>query len=215
MIGRMRTGRFYSPGHCHRLLQEDFWQVRHVARRISLTYSRVLLCCFFCGTAAGTIMANCLSAELLGQLGSLGLAGARGQSGSSGPVSVQSQLAGQRRRLLRCVARQRLTEFGLAALVGMTPLSSAAFAAAFFGGGFLNGLLVAVLTLKKGLWALPEFFAVLLPQWICYLPAWAIMAAGAEDGTACLKVRSWLLLAVLAAAGMLLETFVNPYFLRF
>ena len=178
-----------------------------MARRITLTYPRVLLCCFFCGTAAGTIMANCLGRELLGQLAGSGLTELRGRTADAA--------TGQRSCFLRYVARRRLSELGLAVLAGMTPLSSAAFAAAAFCGGFVSGLLIAVLTLEKGLGGLPVFFLAVLPQWICYLPVWMILAAGAEDGLTGIRARSWVILAVLSAAGIFLEAAVNPIFLRF
>ena len=176
-----------------------------MAKRLKLTYSIVLLCCLFCGTAVGTILANCLG----GQLGEL----AAGYGQLVPGYSVLT--AGQRRRLWGYTARQRMSELGLAALVGMTPLSAGGFAIFAFAAGAVCGLLVSVLTLERGLLGLPLFLLGVFPQWLCYLPVWVFMATRAGEGLDRLRMRAWIFLAVLAGAGIFLEAYINPLFPRF
>ncbi len=173
--------------------------------RFTLTFPRVLWCCFFCGAAAGTVAANCLSAELPGQLGAFALAYRSGAE-----LSLR-----QRQKLWISVARQRGAEFGLAALVGMAPFAAAGFSIIAFLGGLYCGLLITVLTLEKGILGLPLFLLFQFPQGIFYLPVWLAMAVRAEDGLAGVKLRSWAALAFFAGLGMLFEAFVNPSFLCF
>ncbi len=178
--------------------------MKSMMKRLKLTYSMVLLCCLFCGTAAGTILANCLG----GQLGELAVYGQM--------VPGYSALtAGQRRSLWGYTARQRLSELGLAALVGMTPLSAAGFAVFAFAAGAACGLLVSVLTLERGLLGLPAFLLGVFPQWLCYLPVWVFMAVRAGGGLDRLRMRIWILLTVLAGAGIFLEAYINPLLPRF
>ncbi len=174
-----------------------------MVRRI--TFPWVLCLCCFCGTAAGAVMANCLGDELIGQLGLF--------SSVYYGSGILSRI--EKRRLWGYVARQRLSEFGLAVLVGLTPFSAAGFAAIAFAGGFCLGFLHAAMTLLRGLAGILSFLAVLMPQWLCYLPAWVILAVRAENGLIDLKPRDWLLPALLVLAGTGLEAWVNPWLLCF
>ncbi len=179
--------------------------MKSMTKRLKLTYSMVLLCCLFCGTAAGTILANCLG----GQLGELAAGYGQLVPGYSGLT------AGQRRRLWGYTARQRMSEMGLAALVGMTPLSAGGFAVFAFAAGAVCGLLVSVLTLERGLLGLPIFLLGVFPQWLCYLPVWVFMATRADEGLDRLRIRTWIFLTVFAGAGIFLEAYINPLFPRF
>ncbi len=174
-----------------------------MARGFKLTYSMVLLCCLFCGAAAGTVLTNCLGRELIGQLGYISIELKNGLSMS------------QRRALWGFVARQRLAEFGLAALAGMTPFAAGCFAFLSFTAGVCCGLAVSVITLEKGVMGLPYYLLSLFPQGVLYLPVWAFMAVRAEKGLDRLRLRTWIFLTVLAGAGTLLEAYINPLFLRF
>ncbi len=174
-----------------------------LVRRI--TFPWVLCLCCFCGTAAGAVTANCLGEELPEQLGLFLAIYQR-----SGTLSRTEM-----RNLLGYAARQRLSEFGLAALIGLTPFSAAGFAAIAFAGGFCLGFLHAAVTLLQGIAGILSFLSLLMPHWLCYLPAWAILAVQAEDGLAAMKPRRWLLATLLVLGGIWMEAYVNPGFLCF
>lgn len=173
--------------------------------RLKLTYPMVLLCCLFCGTAAGTILANFLGGQLRDLAGSF----------SRFPAGYGSLTAKQQRSLLGYTAGQRLSEFGIAALVGMTPLAAGGFAVTAFMAGAVCGLLIAALTFDRGLLGLPIFLLSVFPQWIFYLPVWVFMAVRAGEGLERLKLRAWFLLTALAAAGIFSEAYLNPLLPRF
>lgn len=167
----------------------------------NITFSWVLFVAFFCGTAAGAVAANALSADLLGQLGYFGSI----YRMSSLPDRIQ------KRRLWEMVCRQRLTGIGLAVLVGMTPLAAPGFVFICFAGGFGCGLMIAVMTLQRGILGMLTYLLTMFPHWLFYLPVWAFLAVKAEDGLSVLRLRIWGGLAVLMLLGTILEAYVNPY----
>ncbi len=160
----------------------------------------VLLLAFICGSAAGAAAANALGGLILQQIGYL-----------DSLYRTGTALSGEQKgRLLGYVFCQRAREFGLAVLIGMTPAAAFGFLLICFAGGLGCGLLVSVLTMKAGMFGIFLFFRMVLPQWLLYFPAWAFLAVKSEDGLGKLRMRSWLLPAVLAAAGIFLESYVNP-----
>lgn len=187
-------------------------------QRSVLTYPAVLCGCFFCGLLSGTIFVNCLAGGSAAADGLAQYAARRGMNGAAGWFRLWG-LTGltmeQRLRLWSAAARQRLSEFGLAFLVGLTPLAPEGYALLAFAAGCGCGLAVSVLTLTGGLLGLPMFVVSLLPQWLCYLPVWLMLARYAGGDAGRLRAGRCIFLAALAGIGTFFEAYVNPCLLRF
>lgn len=172
-----------------------------------MSFAHVLFFCFFCGAAAGTAGANLLGKEIL----SGGAADAIHKASCVGAVLDW----GEKKLLWRYVFRQRMKEFGLAVLVGLTPFSALGFAAAAFAGGLGGGFMLSIATLQNGVSGLFLFLLAMLPQWLFYLPVWMILAVKAEDGLEQMKFRYWPILLAAVLTGIFLEAYINPWLWRF
>lgn len=152
------------------------------------------------GVLTGTIWANLLGGELLGQIGYFDGIWRAGQTMDEG----------ERRLMWRYVLAQRLWEAGFGGLLAMTPLAAPGYLLLAFGGGFALASIITVFTLEKGAIGLVCWLASAFPQGLCYLGGWAVWTAAVGERQDLKKVRVWLLVGVLTVAGSLLEVWVNP-----
>lgn len=164
----------------------------------SLTYQDWLLACFVLGVAGGTAAAHffggqTVKSQVLGQLG---------------PGTALSAL--ERRALFFEVLRVREMQLAAGWLVGLTVCSVPLFGLIAAWGGLTVAVLVSVLTSQKGLLGLPAFLCGALPQGVCYLLAWAVLAMWAGAGEKRIHLAPFLVLLLLGAAGALLEVYVSP-----
>ncbi len=157
------------------------------------------------GIFAGTIWANLLGGELLGQIGYFdGIF-----------KSGQGMDEEERRRLWKYVLGQRLWETGLGGLLAMTPLAAAGYMLLSFGAGFVLAAIIVVFTLEKGVGGILFWLLSVFPHGLCYLGIWAIWVTAAKERKEPGRVSVWLLAAFLAAAGSFLEVWVNPILLSY
>lgn len=167
-------------------------------------YQDILLCFFIAGVAAGTVMANLLSKEVISQ------------GGYFGTVFPNAALSGWQADMefLFYIGRQRLLEMAFALLMAMTVYSFPCFClmAAYYG--FLPGIVLTILTCQKGLLGLPYYVVTIFPQCIVYLAVWYVLAMWACERSHKLRPASVLGLLVLVLVGILLEWFVNPYLIK-
>ena len=162
------------------------------------------LMCIIGGVLAGTMWANLLSGELLGQIGYF-----------DGIYQTERAYSGREQwQLWRYIIRQRLCEIGMGSLIAMTPLAVAGYFIGAFGAGFVLAVLITLFTLEKGWLGILYWLAYVLPHGFCYLTAWMILAAAVVEKQDLKKVRMWLFIGILVAAGSFLEAWVNPQILN-
>lgn len=182
-------------------------------RLFRLSFGHVLCLCLFCGVTAGTVAANLLGAEVLEVMSGRSVAGQLAGS-AIWPQLSNALDQGMKTDLWRYVLHKRLTEFGLAALVGMTPFSALGFSGIVFAGGLGGGFLLSVVTLQNGISGIFVFLLIVFPHWLFYLPVWTVLALKSEEGLEQMRFRLWMLLAAAVFAGIFLEIFINPCFWR-
>lgn len=163
------------------------------------------LVCFFIGLMAGTVIANfwysSFENEAVYYLGLLD----RNRS-----VSGQESMG-----LFLEVLRQRMIQILIALLIGMTAYAVFLYCLLTAGLGVSMGFVMSVITVQKGLMGLPFFFMTVMPQWLCYLPLWALLLYwGLQKGK---RFRAAVLffILLLSVLGSALETWINPVFLKF
>lgn len=162
------------------------------------------LMCIIGGVLAGTMWANLLSGELLGQIGYF-----------DGIYQTERAYSGREQwQLWRYIIRQRLCEIGMGSLIAMTPFAVAGYFIGAFGAGFVLAVLITLFTLEKGWLGVLYWLASVLPHGFCYLTAWMILAAAVVEKQDLKKVRIWLFIGILVAAGSFLEAWVNPQILN-
>ena len=79
-----------------------------------------------------------------------------------------------------------------------------------FGGGFVLAAIITVFTLEKGVMGIVCWLASVLPHGLCYLGVWAVWTMAVRERQDLRKVKVWLLVGILAAAGSFLEVWINP-----
>lgn len=174
-------------------------------RGLRIPYQERLLLCFLGGVIAGTVIANLLSSELQSQIGyfdALFLTG--------GVLN-----AGERQRLWMYVMRQRLLEIAGAWLVSMTVFAAAGFQCLMVLAGANVAVAVSIMTMQKGMLGPVFYLAAILPQWLCYIPIWLILASWAEEGGRLVRWKAMLILLALVLLGTASEVYLNPYLTGF
>ena len=162
------------------------------------------LLCIMGGVLAGTMWANLLSGELLGQIGYF--------DGIYGAGKIYSDR--EQRQLWGYIIRQRLCEVGLGSLAAMTPLAVPVYLVGAFCAGFVLAVLITLFTLEKGWLGIVYWLASVLPHGLCYLGVWLILTIAVMEGEELKKVRIWMFVAVLVGVGSFLEAWVNPRILK-
>lgn len=158
------------------------------------------LFCVMGGVLAGTIWANLLSGELLGQVGYF-----------DGIYRAKRADNGREQwRLWRYIVRQRLWEVGLGGLVAMTPVAVFGYLIGAFGAGFGLAALISLFTLEKGWLGIGCWLLSVLPQGVCYVGGWMLLVMTVIEGRSLKKLRVGLTVGILMAVGSALETWVNP-----
>lgn len=169
-----------------------------------ITYPDRLVISLLIGVICGTAAANLLSSQLVSQAGF--------PNGYT-LASVQSGQA-ERRELLMYVCRQREIEVLFGWIIGLTVFSAPCFylMAAYTGAGI--GLVLSVTTFQRGMMGLPCYLLTLFPQILIYLPIWICLASWAGEKSGKIRVLPLAGLMALAFGGAVLETYMNPYFIR-
>lgn len=174
-------------------------------RKCKITYADRLLLGLLIGALCGTAAANLLSAQLAAQAGF-----------PSGFALTTVQInASARRELFLYVCRQRVAEVMFGWLIGLTVFSSPCFylLAAYLGASI--GLVLSVTTFQKGMMGLPSYLLTLFPQILIYLPIWMFLASWAGEKSGKIRFLPLAGLLILTVGGAVLETYFNPYFIRF
>lgn len=169
-----------------------------------MPFRNFCLLCIMGGVLAGTMWANLLSGELLGQIGYF--------DGIYGLEKVYSDQ--EQRQLWEYIIRQRLCEVGLGSLAAMTPLAVPVYLVGAFCAGFVLAVLITLFTLEKGWLGILYWLASVFPHGLCYLGVWLILTVAVMEGEELKKVRIWLLVAALVGAGSFLEAWVSPRILK-
>lgn len=169
---------------------------------IRLKKENLFLCCFFSGLLAGTAAANLLYPFMSGEAGYyLELL--------DGSFRLREE---ERLSLFWQILRQRLSEAGIAWLMGMTAYAVPFFCLASAALGLSAGLLLSVITVQKGILGLPFFLMTLFPQILCYLPLWGLLFLWVMNKQRRLSIPALFILALLAALGSACEAWLNPLF---
>ena len=173
-----------------------------IKRRIS--FWNLWLFCAMAGVLAGTIWANLLSGELLGQIGFFDGLYQTGRTWDEG----------ERRQLWRYILRQRMGELGLAGLIAMTPAAIPGYLLLTFGTGFAMAAVISIFTLEKGSLGVLYWLVSVLPHGICYLTAAIVMTAAVNQRENLKKIRVWLVVGVCVGLGTFLEAWTGPALMR-
>lgn len=80
--------------------------------------------------------------------------------------------------------------------------------------GAVTGVSVVLMTWCRGVMGIFCCLAACLPHYLFYLMAWGILVLQALSGYEIRKGRFWPVIALLMAAGMMSEIWLNPFFLR-
>ena len=169
-----------------------------------ITYLDGLLLLFMAGSAAGCMIANLLSGELLRQLGYFDLT----------YTDMQTLDAGEKNQLWLYTLKRRMSQLALGGLIGMTPFARAAFFVLAFSTGFGCSVMISTCTLLNGWQGLTQFLRAVLPQGLPYMAVICLMAAASEQGLEKMKVKVWLLLALLTLLGTWLESGISLQILQ-
>lgn len=169
-----------------------------------ITYQDRLVLSLLLGVLCGTAAANLLSSQLVSQAGF---------PGGYTLAAVQSNQA-EKRELLMYVCRQRELEVLFGWLIGLTVFSAPCFylLAAYMGAGI--GLVLSVTTFQRGMMGLPCYLLTLFPQMLIYLPVWICLASWAGEKSGRIRLLPLAGLMALVFVGAVLETCMNPYFIR-
>ncbi len=163
------------------------------------TFLDMLLLLFAAGSIIGCVSANLLSGELLKQIGYF-----------DAVYQWENSMGMAKKGMFwKYTMKRRFLEMGMGALLGMTPLVKWAYGGIALMLGFNSGLLISTFTLERGWMGLFLFLRSVMPQWLFYGFGWVVLAAGSENGLERMKVRVWLLLALLVFTGTLAEVFFN------
>ncbi len=173
-----------------------------IKRRIA--YWDLWLICMMGGVLTGTIWANLLSRELLGQIGFF--------DGLYQTGRIWDE--GEKRQLWRYVIKQRLGEAGLGGLIAMTPFAAPGYLLLAFGGGFAVAAVISVFTLEKGSMGILYWLISVLPHGICYLVAAMVMTAAVSEKENLKKIRVWLAVGACVALGTFLEAWTGPELMK-
>lgn len=163
-------------------------------RRVSYEDSLCLL--FLVGSVGGCIIANLLGRELQEQLGYFDFLTAEGRLSGWG----------DRKYIWGVVLRQRVWQLGVGILLGMTAFGTIAYRGLALAAGFGAAVWISVCTIYGGWTGIGLFLKMVLPQGLCYIPVWCILAVGAEKGFAHMRLKAWLFMSGLFIAGTVLET---------
>lgn len=170
---------------------------------IRLKKEEAIVFCFFAGLLGGTAAANLLYPSMSREAGYyLELL--------DGSFRLREE---ERLSLFWQILRQRLSQVGIAWLMGMTAYAFPIFCLASAALGLSAGLLLSVITVQKGIFGLPFFLMTLFPQILCYLPLGAILLLWVTDKQRRLSIPALFILALLAALGSACEAWLNPLFL--
>ena len=164
---------------------------------------RLAVFCFCAGNIAGTVWANGTGTTLREQIGVYGQAYLMGGYGS---VPGAGRLAG--------LFLQRGSAAFVVWLVGMTVFARPALCAAAAGIGFSMAFLIACMTVQWGVGGFPVFIASLLPQYLFYVPAGAVLVSWAASDREKTHLPGFLILLLAVLAGSAAELWVNPLIMR-
>lgn len=170
-----------------------------------IPFRNIWILCVIGGVLTGTLWANLLSGELLGQVGYFD-----GIYQGGNPLNED-----ERRQLWHYVIRQRFWEAGLGGLVAMTPFAVFGYLIGGFGAGFVMAVMITLFTLEKGWMGLGYWLVSVMPHGLCYLAVWMILTAAVLERQDMKKIRIWLLLAVLIGTGSFLEAWINPELIKY
>ena len=157
------------------------------------------------GVLAGTVWANLLGRELLGQIGYFD-----GIFGTAVEMDSKEQW-----QLWRYVLNQRLCEVCFGGLLAMTPLAFSGYLVLSFGTGFATAVIITIFTLEKGWMGIGYWIISMIPHGFCYLTVWLLLSAAVKEKKNLEKFRFWLLVGMLVIIGSFLEAWANPWLLKF
>jgi len=156
------------------------------------------------GVLGGTVWANLLGRELLGQIGYF--------DGIYQTGKIMDN--GEQWELWRYVLGQRAWEVCFGGLLAMTPFAVPGYLVLAFGAGFALAVMITMFTLEKGWMGIGYWLASVLPHGICYLVIWMILTEAVKEKQDMKKIRVWLFSGFLVTAGSFLETWANPWLLK-
>lgn len=157
--------------------------------------------CIMGGVVTGTVWANLLSRELLGQIGYFdGLY-------RTGAKSYE----GQQRQLWRYIIGQRLWETLVCSLIAVTPFAVPGYLAMTFGAGFVLAVVITVFTVEKRWLGLVYWLISVFPHGLSYLAAAMVLTAAVKERREIERLRVWLAVGIFVAAGSFLEAWVAPW----
>ena len=163
------------------------------------------LICFFIGMIAGTVIANFWYPSFENEAAYyMGLLDGNKIIDSHGSIGLFGQ-----------VLRQRLISVFTVWLFGLTAYAVFLYCLLTAGFGFSMGFVMSVITVQKGLMGLPFFFMTVMPQWCFYLPVWILLLYWGVQKKRRLKIAALLFILLLSVIGSALETWINPYFLKY
>lgn len=160
---------------------------------------------FMGGVLAGTIWANLLGGDLLGQIGYF-----------DGIYQNSKEMSdGERMELWLYVLKQRGWEAGFGGLLAMTSIAVPGYLLLSFGAGMVIGLSIAIFTLEKGGLGLGYWLASMMPHGLFYGVVWGILTVAVKESHDLKKLRIWFLIGILVIGGSLLEVWINPWIIKF
>ena len=163
------------------------------------------LLCFFIGIFAGTVIANWLTGQFQAVPGFV-----------SHYLSYRGELAGNgwEIRLWQALVQQGLILLCLW-LISKSNNSQQGFQIATVLAGLWLGMEIAWLTCLYGLVGMWVFLKLILPQGIGYAPVWCLLAWGSRRSGEVYSRREIIYLGGWYALGLMLEVFINPWFITY
>ncbi|MDO4295059.1 MAG: stage II sporulation protein M [bacterium] len=166
--------------------------------RRRLAPKQQLLLLFLLGVLAGSVYGNWMGCEsALGEL--------------SFSVSLS---ATEKKELFHLVLGQRLAESLLLWGLGMSAAAVWAVGLLVAGCGFVSAFWMCACVMQKGTMGFFFFWAMLLPQYLLYIPLWYHMALSSYQSTKRMRTRDLVLALLLTTVASVAEAFCNPVLMK-